>query len=106
MTFKHQIDAFKKNHTDKLNQLKALLGINVSLGQFEQIIKSKPHSREFNAAKEHREFFQQTENLHNQSKVLEEKIKVIRANIAEDQASKANIQENFSQNLYAVQRKI
>jgi tRNA(Ser,Leu) C12 N-acetylase TAN1 len=70
------------------------------------IIKGKPGSREAQAAKEHKEFVERTENLARTNAEIEEKIAAIKANIEDDERAKTQIQESFSQRLYQLQRQI
>lgn len=44
---KLSINAFRKTHASKLETLREKLGIKATSSQFEQIIKSKPGSREY-----------------------------------------------------------
>jgi len=66
------------------------------LQQFEAIIKSKPNQREYQAAKEHRDFVGKTENLLQSNREIEDKIAKIKLNIIDDESARKVVQENFS----------
>lgn len=72
MLLKQEIDSFRRKHQAKLALLKDKLGINVTVPQFETIIKSKPGTREFNAAREHKDFVEKTEALAKSNRDIED----------------------------------
>lgn len=75
LMLKQEIDSFRRKHQGKLAVLKDKLGINVTVPQFETIIKSKPGTREYNAAREHKDFVEKTEALARSNRDIEEQIK-------------------------------
>lgn len=77
MITKNAIDNFRRIHTKKLTTLRDKLGIQANMQQFEAIIKAKQGQREYQAAKEHRDFVEKTENIAKTNRDLEDKIKNI-----------------------------
>jgi hypothetical protein len=106
MALKQEIDQFRRKHQHKLSILKDKLGINVTVQQFESIIKSRPGTREYNAAREHKDFVEKTESMAKNNKDIEDQIAAIRNNMEDDEAAKQQIQEGFSQKLFTISRKI
>ena len=79
------IDAFRKTHSGKLETLRDKLGIKATSSQFEQIIKSKPGSREYQAAAQHRSMVDKTEALARANRDMEEQIGKTKANVEDDE---------------------
>ncbi|CDW85604.1 kinesin motor domain protein [Stylonychia lemnae] len=100
---KFKIDSFKREHVNKLNDLKQKLGLDIAL---DSILKQKGNQRELQIIKDHKEAIDKTETYSKQNKDIEKRVELIQQQIQDNEFARREIQENFSQKYYILHKKI
>eukprot|EP00347_Sterkiella_histriomuscorum_P016198 403354110 len=100
---KFKIDSFKREHANKLQELRGKLGLEIPI---DNILKSKGNQRELQVIKEHKEAIDKTDQFSKQNKEIEKKLEQIQLQIQDNDLARREIQENFSQKYYIIHKKI